>query len=47
MLLLSLKLAHPNIYYKWADAFPLAYDGTVADLAKRGEDINKDFGLSE
>lgn len=45
MLLLSLKRTHPDIYYKWADAFPLAFDGTVEELAKRGEDINKDFGF--
>jgi hypothetical protein len=45
VLLLSLKRTHPNVYYKWADAFPLVYDRTVEDLAKRAEDVNKDFGF--
>ena len=43
ILLLSLKLTHPNIYYKWADAFPLAFDGTVEELAKQGEDLRREL----
>jgi hypothetical protein len=43
MLLLSLKPTHPNFYYKWADAFPLVYGGTVEVLAQRCEDIINEF----
>lgn len=35
-LLISLKTRHPSVYEQWAPAFPVAYVGTVEEVAKRG-----------
>jgi hypothetical protein len=37
--LISVKTTHPTVYDKWAPAFPVAYGGTVEEVAQEKEAV--------
>jgi hypothetical protein len=43
MLLMSLKSTKPDVYHQWAEAFPVAYGGTVEDLAQSCQDAQREL----